>query len=188
MPWAQPKRKKKKKRKEDSCGVVATRNDLAFKLDRLEFPSCLSRNESDEHPWGRGFNSWPCPVGWGSSVAVSCGVGGRRGLELVLMWLWCKPAATAPIWSLAWEPPYTAGAALKRPKQKTKNKKKKNKKNKRQMRSKKTKEAGNVCFEFSIERSVCSLVTKVWTAATGWGGGWGWGGPRAEVLSAGASP
>ena len=38
----------------------------------------------------------------------------------VLLWLWCGPAATAPIRSLAWEPPYAAGAALK--KKKTKNK------------------------------------------------------------------
>ena len=31
----------------------------------------------------------------GSSVAVSCGVGRRHCLDLVL--LWCRPAATAPI-------------------------------------------------------------------------------------------
>jgi len=28
-----------------------------------------------------------------------------------LLWLWCRPAATAPIGPLAWEPPYAAGAA-----------------------------------------------------------------------------
>ena len=28
--------------------------------------------------------------------------------------LWCRPAATAPIRPLAWEPPYAAGAALTR--------------------------------------------------------------------------
>ena len=37
---------------------------------------------------------------------------------LVLLWLWCRPAATAPIWSLAWEPPPAAGLALKRQKKK----------------------------------------------------------------------
>ena len=36
--------------------------------------------------------------------------------------LWCRPAATALIRPLAWEPPYAEGAALKR--QKTKKKKK----------------------------------------------------------------
>ena len=28
----------------------------------------------------------------------------------VLLWLWCRPAAAAPIWPLAWELPYAAGA------------------------------------------------------------------------------
>ena len=44
---------------------------------------------------------------------MSCGVGGRRGSDLALPWLWCRPAAAAPIGSLAWEPPYASGAALK---------------------------------------------------------------------------
>ena len=30
-----------------------------------------------------------------------------------LPWLWCRPAAVAPIQPLAWEPPYAAGMALK---------------------------------------------------------------------------
>ena len=38
----------------------------------------------------------------------------------MLLWLWCRPAATAPIQPLAWEPAYAAGAALKK-RQKTKN-------------------------------------------------------------------
>ena len=33
--------------------------------------------------------------------------------------LWHRPAATAPIRPLAWEPPYAAGAALKRQKKST---------------------------------------------------------------------
>ena len=55
-------------------------------------------------------------MGQGSGVAVSCGVGRRHGLDLVLLWLWHRPAATAPIRPLAWEPPYAAGAALKKTK------------------------------------------------------------------------
>ena len=47
-------------------------------------------------------------------VAMSCGVGPRGSSGLMLLWLWPKPAATAGIGSLAWEPPYAAGAALKR--------------------------------------------------------------------------
>ena len=38
--------------------------------------------------------------------------------DLVLLWLWCRPAATAPIPHLAWEPPYAAGAALQIARQK----------------------------------------------------------------------
>ena len=38
----------------------------------------------------------------------------RRGLDLVLLWLWCRPVATASIKLLAWEPPYAVGAPLKR--------------------------------------------------------------------------
>ena len=34
--------------------------------------------------------------------------------DLALLWLWCRPAAPAPIRPLAWEPPCAAGAALKR--------------------------------------------------------------------------
>ena len=30
-----------------------------------------------------------------------------------LLWLWRRPAATAPVHPLAWEPPYSTGVALK---------------------------------------------------------------------------
>ena len=42
---------------------------------------------------------------------MSCGVGRRRGLDPVLLWLWRRLVATAPIGALAWEPPYAAGVA-----------------------------------------------------------------------------
>ena len=51
---------------------------------------------------------------------MSYGVGCRRGSDPVLLWLWRRPAATAPIRPLAWEPPHAAGAALKRQKDKKK--------------------------------------------------------------------
>ena len=44
---------------------------------------------------------------------MGCGVGRRQGSDLALPWLWCR--------SLAREPPYAVGTALKR--QKTKGKK-----------------------------------------------------------------
>ena len=46
---------------------------------------------------------------------MSYGVGYKRSSDLVLLWLWHRPAAVAPIQPLAWEPPYAAGVALKRP-------------------------------------------------------------------------
>ena len=51
-------------------------------------------------------------MGLGSGVAVSCGVGHRRGLVPAL--LWCRPAAAAPVRPLPWEPPYATGGTLKR--------------------------------------------------------------------------
>ena len=42
---------------------------------------------------------------------MSCGVGRRRGLDPELLWLWRRPAATALIRPLAWEPPYAVRAA-----------------------------------------------------------------------------
>ena len=41
-------------------------------------------------------------------------------MDLALLWLWRRPAATAPIRPLAWEPPYAVGAALKKTKRQNK--------------------------------------------------------------------
>ena len=61
------------------------------------------------------------------SVAMSCGVGHKHCLDPEWVWLWCRPAAVAPIRPLAWEHPYAEGTVLKRQKQKQKqNKTKKN--------------------------------------------------------------
>ena len=56
---------------------------------------------------------------------MSCGLGRRHGSDPELLWLWLWPAVVTPIHSLAWEPPYAAGAALKRQKEKKKKRKKK---------------------------------------------------------------
>ena len=45
---------------------------------------------------------------------MSYGVGCRRSWDPALLWLWCRPGATALIRPLAWEPPYATGVALKR--------------------------------------------------------------------------
>ena len=52
---------------------------------------------------------------WVKDLALppSCGVGCRHGLELALLWLWCRLAGAAPIQPIAWEFPYAAGIAIK---------------------------------------------------------------------------
>ena len=40
----------------------------------------------------------------------------------MLLWLWCRPEATAPTQSLAWEPPYATGVALKKKRENKTNK------------------------------------------------------------------
>ena len=49
---------------------------------------------------------------------MSCGVGGRCGLDPKLLWLWCRLVAIVLIRLLAWEPPYASGVALKDKKKK----------------------------------------------------------------------
>ena len=44
---------------------------------------------------------------------MSCGVGHRCGLDPVLLWLWRRLAATAPIGPLVQELPYATEEALK---------------------------------------------------------------------------
>ena len=46
-----------------------------------------------------------------SGVAMSCGVGHRRGSDLALLWLWCRLGAVAMIQPLAWELTYAMGVA-----------------------------------------------------------------------------
>ena len=52
-------------------------------------------------------------MGYGSGVAVSCGVGSRHSLDLALLWLWYKLVAAALIQPLAWELLYAVNVALK---------------------------------------------------------------------------
>ena len=102
---------------------------LIYKNTTGESSHCgLAETNPDYYPWGCRFDSWLHSVGQESGVAVSCGVGCRCSLDPMLLWLWLwpwhRPAAAAPINTLAWEIPYAAGAALKSKKQnKTKQKK-----------------------------------------------------------------
>ena len=98
----------------------------SFYTDRRveeEFPLWHSGNESNSYPWGCGFDPWPRSVCWGFGIAMSCGVGGRFGLDPELLRLQRRLAAIAPILPLAWEPPYPMGPNVKTKKNKTKKKK-----------------------------------------------------------------
>ena len=50
---------------------------------------------------------------WVKDLALACGIGHRCGMDPVFLWLWCRPAAIAPIRPLSWELPYATGVALK---------------------------------------------------------------------------
>ena len=59
---------------------------------------------------------------------MNCGVGHKHGLDPMLLWLWGRLAAAAPIQPLGWKLPYTTGAALKNKTKQTNKQTKKNKK------------------------------------------------------------
>ena len=44
---------------------------------------------------------------------MSCGISPIHVLDPMLHWLWCRPAAVAPIQLLAWELPHAPGETLK---------------------------------------------------------------------------
>ena len=77
--------------------------EWSLKLHNDEFLSWCSRNESDQEPWCCGSDPRSCSVSWRSRAAVSCGIGRRCSSDLVLLWLWHRPAAVALIWPLAWK-------------------------------------------------------------------------------------
>ena len=68
---------------------------------------------------------------------MSCGVVCRCGSDPALLWLWCRPVATAPVQSLARELPYATDAVLKSKKQKANKWKKQSKVDNIQLREKK---------------------------------------------------
>ena len=66
------------------------------------------------------------------------------GLNLVLLELWCRQAAAAPIQPLAWELPYATGAAIKKIKKKKKKRKKEKKKKERKKKKKTEKQLSDL--------------------------------------------
>ena len=60
--------------------------------------------------WISGLDQWVK----NPTLPVSSRVGCRPGSNPTLLWLWCRLAAVASIWPLAWELPSAMCAALKR--------------------------------------------------------------------------
>ena len=54
---------------------------------------------------------------------MNCGVDCSLGWDPALLWLWCRPAATALIQLITWEPPFAMGTTLKTKKKKKERKK-----------------------------------------------------------------
>ena len=96
------------------------------------------------------------------SVAVSCGIGRRCGLDLVLLWLWL--AAIASIRPLAWEPSYATRAALK--KTKNKNNKKTRKKTLEQTISQRRSERTEKIFGKEVKG--CKQLNYKWGSSPLW--------------------
>ena len=87
-----------------------------FKISKTG-SSCCGTAETNPTSVGEDAGSIPgLVVGWGSSVAVSCGVSSRRPSDPAL--LWCRRAGVAPIRPLAWKPPYAVYSAKKQEKKK----------------------------------------------------------------------
>ena len=96
--------------------IHSVASQIQLRISVLEFLLWLHGLRTQQCPWGCRFNLWPHSVGQGSSVATSCSISHRCGLDPVLLWLWCRPAAAAPIPALAQELPQGSGVALKRKK------------------------------------------------------------------------
>ena len=75
-------------------------------------------HQSSSHK-NQGSGSSPCgsavtkPTNIHEDAGLIPGLG-QRVKDLVLLWLWPRPATLAPIQALAWERPYATRAALKK--------------------------------------------------------------------------
>ena len=97
------------------CLYPGRRSSVFFLLESKGIPGsshCVSAGyKPHSYPWGCRCDPWPCSVGQGSGVGVSCGVGCRPGSDPIWLWLWL--AAATPIQPLAWNLLCALSGALK---------------------------------------------------------------------------
>ena len=101
--------------------------------------SLIKKRQQEFPSWGSGWRiqlramrlrvrSLPLLSGLGIRHCCELWYGLQTRLGPPLLWLWCRPAATAPIRPISWELPYAAGEAQEMEKKRKKKKKEKKKK------------------------------------------------------------
>ena len=89
---------------------------------------------------------------------MSCGVRRRHISDPMLLCLWCRPAATALIGPLAWEPPYAEEAALEKAKRQTNKQTNKNEKNPLSQKVPSCPFPGNPCSHLTLRGNQLSFT------------------------------
>ena len=103
-------------------GIGWDSEELIFKIHK----DGSSHRGSMARTWLVSMRMWVWPLTLLSGVRIQCCHElwcRSRGSNLVWMWLWRKPAAAALIQPLAWGLPYARGVALKRQKERKKERK-----------------------------------------------------------------
>ena len=81
---------------------------IGLKLEKL-FSDCYSENRWEFPSWLSRLRNWLVSTRmhvWSLASLSGLRIWGCRELDPMLLWLWCRPVAIAPIRPLPWEFPY----------------------------------------------------------------------------------